>query len=1014
MQPFKHADYIDYQFKYKSPYSSRDGGSFDYVQIMENVVESSDRKLLFVLDYVPTEDLHSGRLLSGATGTLFARMFYVAKKYYNFDFDINSVNFLVVSYHSMKTKGKPDSFVKGAQTEFSRRLRSIITKYKPDTVVTFGPDPYKALNMEHVSRYGSKYQHFYGVPIDTTVVIKNKEGKRSHKFKHFPTLSLNTMINDSGKGNEIALVGYMVRNLINALNGDLLYRVPKLDYQTVLVDSIKKFDKMMATLKTKKRVAIDTETENLNRRVNKMLTIQFAYSKNRAFVLPYLHKDTPFTGSELNYIKDELRKFFEHDNENEVHVYANGSFDLTVIRNATGVRYFKNKIWDLFAGEFALDENMKSLSGVTGNYYYSLLNISMQYGCTAYYEAEFGKDKRKTIAQVDLDRPLLEYCSLDVIVPLHVMDLQLRRGADEGYEKYYSIVTDQISDMIHDFSTFEYNGAYTDIDYLFYLKTKESPIRKEMEEIQRRLYATKGVRKVNELLAKRKGVPTVGLFGRSDVNLFDIGKQDHQQMLFFEVLKLKPVDEARQKGFDIKNHKGKFKINKRFQEAYQDVEEVKLFSELQKSKKLFNAYVKSFIKQWGSDDDMRFDRRIRPHFEFLDVVTGRTSAKKPSLQQIPSRSVLGKHIKRVFITEEGRIMIKVDYSAHEVRCWSLFTGDTAVADLFRVGLDLRSMFKIAPSPELAKEIEYKGDVHRLNASYFFGVPLEEVIKDKALRNAVKTVIFGLIYQQGMKGLSESTKRTIEEITQLVAQFKEKYPVGVSWFDDIKTFGKKNLYVESPLGRRRHVWGHIIPDDAPRASGVKARNERQSVNAPIQGMGSDFLIIGARQIERLKFEEFQKTGHYPDFYQANSVHDSIIFSCAYEDFWTAIRLIEQGLTTEVAKVAKERHGMEFTIPLEIDFEIGANERDVKGWDYSLESMDDIILKTLKSQVEEHGHEIDVAKVHKLIMSKQYEQMPDWAKKQCWNMGAKLKGMSADIRKKSEKAQVKPLKKKEKAA
>lgn len=978
------AKHVGYEFEY-SPAFKGVKNDFSYVQLAKHRVKEAERKILFVLDYVPSEDLKTGRMLSGATGKLLKNICAVSQRYYCSDTRLDDCDWLAVSYHSFKTHDTGQSFKEAAHQEFMRRLKHIISEYKPDVVVTFGPDPYKALNQAKISEYNGKMQHLYGVPIATAV------GK--HKFRHVPTLSLNTLVNDSGKGNESALIGYVARNMVNALEGKLRYAIPKLEYKTTLVDTIDKFDKMLKLVKKSNYVAIDTETENLNRRANKMLTIQFAVSTKRAFVLPYLHKDSPFTSKELQYISKKLRKFFEEDNQNKFHVYANANFDLTVIRNAVGVRYFKTDLWDLFAGEFAIDENMKFLSGVTGHYYYSLLNLSMQYGCTAYYEAEFGKENRKTIVTADLNDALLEYCSLDVIVPLYIMRLQMQRGKDEGYGKYVSLVSQQISDMLHTFSTLEFNGCHTDIDYLFYLKTKESPIRAEINKIMDKLRKTKGVEKANKLLAKRKGVPTVGLFGKSNVDMFDISKEDHKQMLFFEVLKLKPIS---------KGAKGLGKIDKKFQSQYSGVEEVKLYSELQAAKKLFNAYVKSFIKNWGEDADMRFDRRIRPHFKFLDVVTGRTSAGKPSLHQIPSRSELGKHIKRLFVVEKGRVMIKVDYSAHEVRCWSLTTGDTGIADLFERGRQLRNRFKLAPDPEIGSRIDLEGDVHKINAAYFFGKPIEEV--DKATRNRVKGVIFGLIYQQGLRGLAENTGQTMEDIEDLVKRFKARFPVGVSWFDDTKKLARNQLFIESPIGRRRHLWGFLLPEEARNADSVQGRMERLSVNSPIQGLGSDFLINGSRRIEKMKFDHYKDTGRYPDFYQANSVHDSIIFSCAYKDFWLAISIIEEGLTSQVATVSRDRHGMEFIVPLEIDFEIGVNERDVKGWDYSLSSLDSILSKSLGAFKAEFDPDLDADAVRKQIMKDQYADMPDWAKKQCWNAKLNLPDMIVDPRKKKERIEV----------
>lgn len=975
-------DHVSLNFKFAEAY--REASDFQYVQLAKHKTKRTKEKILIVLDYMPQEDLKAGRILSGMTGTLLKRLDKVASRFYNSDRKLNDYNWLAISYHAFKTAGESDAFREGAQKQFKQRLSHIIVEYKPDVVLTFGPDPYRALNAAKINRYGGKMQHLFGVPVATKVKYREKE----HRFRHVPSISLNTLVNDKGKGSEMALAGYVARNMVNALNKGLKYKIPRRpEFATVLIDSIPKFDKMLKTIKKAKYLAVDTESTSLNRRVNRMLTIQFACSTKRAFVVPIEHKDSPFSPKELKYIKKKLCRFFERDNQNEQQVYANASFDLTLMRVALGVRFFKAPLWDLFAGEFSLDENMKGLTGVTGFYYYSLLNLSMQYGCTAYYEAEFGKENRKTIVSADLNDALLEYCSLDVIVPLYIMRAQKKRAKDIGYDKYESIVSEQISDMLHVFSELEYNGAYTDIEYLFYLKTKNSPIRKEIDGIHERLKATKGVRRANAILGKKKGMPSVGLWGKSTLDLFDISKQDHIRLLFFEVLKLKPIQVGKS---------GHGKVDKKFQEKYKDTEEVALFTELQRANKLYNAYVKSFIKNWAVDEDMRSDQRIRPHFQFLDVVTGRTSAKKPSLHQIPSRSELGKHIKRLFITEMGRVMIKVDYSAHEVRCWSLFTGDTGIANLFERGRQLRERYKLSPDPELLKRIDLEGDVHKINASYFFGIPIEQV--DKPIRDAVKQVIFGLIYQQGIRGLSDSTGQTVAVLEKLIRDFMQKYPVGVSWFDDIKKFAADNLYVESPLGRRRHVWGTLIPQDARNAESCIARNQRQSVNSPIQGMGSDFLVNGSRQIECLKYEHYMETDHYPDFYQANSVHDSIVFSCAYEDLWLALNIIEKGLTDAVAKVSKERHGMDFIVPLEIDFEIGSNERDVEAWDYSLDGLEKILETTVKVQ-KEWGHDVGKKQIRS-VMEEQYEYMPLWAQKQAWNTKRKMKGMRVDPRSKKE--------------
>lgn len=340
-------------------------------------------------------------------------------------------------------------------------------------------------------------------------------------------------------------------------------------------------------------------------------------------------------------------------------------------------------------------------------------------------------------------------------------------------------------------------------------------------------------------------------------------------------------------------------------------------------------------------------------------------------------------------------------------CWSLITGDKDIAQVFDVGRVFRNLFKLAPSKKLAEEIKFKGDVHKINAAYFFGVAIENV--DKTLRDSVKGVIFGLIYQQGIKGLASATGQTEADIEELVKKFLKRFPTGVKWFDIVKAEGKKNLFVESPLGRRRHLWGHLTPKGARNFDSISARTTRQSVNSPVQGLGSDYLIIGAREIERLKHEHTVKHGKEPDFHLCNSVHDSIEIDCAYEDVWTALDIVERGLTDEVAKRVKERYGQEFTVPLEIDFEIGPTGKHVQEWDYDINTLQGIIKESLRFQKKYLDHNVDTKALYDHVFTEQYKFMPKWAQKQAWNKGMKMSGMKKDPRSKKEvlKTKNKPI-------
>lgn len=970
-------EYVEHPHKYGKALRQYEITSFDKVALPKHVTKKARGKILFVLDYVPGEALRRSKLFDGATGDLFRNLMWAAEDYHKAPNKLDDYNWLAISYHTLKTMGGSQQFIELAHAEFKKRLDHIISVYKPDTVVTFGPDPYKALNSEFIQNYkgqrGIQYQHFYGVPIKTKITAHTGE---SHTFKHVPTLSLRSLQKDD---EAMAAAGYVSRNLTTCLNdGNLMYEIPKLDYKIVMVDTIKKFDKMYKDICSAKVVAIDTETRNLKRKKNYTVTWQFATRPDKAYILPFLHKDSPWLPKELKYIKAKLRDYFEWESENEVNLYANAAFDLIGARRDLDVRFFKVPLWCVISGEFGKDESHKALQTITGQNYYSLLNITMQYGCRAYYESDFGKEQRAFIADMDLEGPVLTYMALDVILLLYIRQLQIKQSKAIGYKKYKSLVSEQLSDQIHTLSNLEFNGSYTDIDWLFKLKSKDSEIVKEKNRVKKLLYASEGVQQTNKLLAKESGAPSMGLFGRVQHNIFNLSTSAHKQLLFFNVLKLKPV---------FLNKKGEGKIDKDFQTKYKDVPEVKLFSELTKIEKLYNAYVKSFVHKFGEDEDFRSDKCIRPRFGYLDVVTGRTSARDPTLQTIPSRSQMGKLIKRLFIAPKGKIIIKVDYAAHEVRGWSLISGDEEVAKVFRVGYDLRKKFKTKPTVPLAEEIELKGDVHKINAAYFFRMDIDKI--DKPKRNSVKQVIFGLIYQQGEKGTAKSIDATVEMVRDLTKKFFKRFPVGAKWFEKIKQHARDHLYVESPLGRRRNLWALMTPKSHENGEQIIARSERQSVNSPVQGMGSDFMMTGARQIEVLRHEHFRKTGHYPDFTQSNSVHDSLEFLCAYEDVWLAIDMIERGLTTEVQRIAIERHGFKFGIGLEIDFEFGGAISHCDGWNSALtgkypikdkDSLDTVLEDALKFQRDELGYDLNVKSTLKKIYAKFDTDAPKWLKKQ----------------------------------
>jgi DNA polymerase I-like protein with 3'-5' exonuclease and polymerase domains/uracil-DNA glycosylase len=977
-------------FKFDFDLSDYDD-EYGYVRLPYSDV--GGKKILFVLDYMPTEDLASGRLLSGGTGDLLRNLLDCASEF----FLKKKVRFswMACTFNAFKTAGRSKEFKDNANRVFEERLATIILRYKPDMIISFGDRPSRFLLPKNVGLTEGRVFSWYGVPCEAQVSIK----KKVHECLVTPTLGLNPMVTgakESGKEMMEAtyLLGYVARNLANALNFGLMWKVPesvRLDqHKAVLIDTVKKFDKLMDMLGQEKNISIDTEGKNLNKVTNRVYTIQFAKCLRYGYVVPLNHADSPFYGKELKYIKSRLAAFFEGDNDNETHIYTNAKFDLNVLRVELNTKFMANSIWDIQAGEFVLDENRKFLAAFTGDKkgYYGLDNLAVQYGYHGYLTAEFSKKDRGNM-NVPLTKPVLHYMASDVVVPLAIFNLQKKQGEFVGHKKYNSVVSEQLSDLIHVISRMEVNGSGVDVDWLFYLKAPGSPIEGELQRVKSEANKLETVKKANDRLLKIKGIQKKGLFGDRET-IFDLGHPSHQQVLFFDVLDLDPVSVSKS---------GKGSLGKSFQKKYADVPEVQALANLSKVAKLKNAFVTAFIKRLGFDEDMKKDLRIRPSYGFLPVVTGRISAEKPSLHQIPSRGELGKNIKRIFVAREGCLYIKVDYRVHEVRGWAIISFDKALAAVFNQASALVNEFKLRPSKKLADRISLEADVHKINANYFYKIPFKDITKD--IRNSIKNVVFGLIYQMAIKSLARDLGRTEEFTRDLVEKFFGRFPTGTKWIENIKRFARKHLFVENPLGLRRYLWGYLVPDSLEKwAWRVHSDMDRRAVNSPIQGMGSQFQNIGARQLDIMVHDLWVTSKRRVRMWVNNSVHDSLETEWSYEDLMLGLDYMERALTEKVQEVCMKRHGMKFVAPLEVDFEIGPTLKDCKDWDFSAERLESIVKESLEFQRDKLNRDVDVGKTMEVIFSKRRD-MPRWLRTQIKNLDYQFE-------------YEKPIKKKRKAA
>ncbi len=112
-----------------------------------------------------------------------------------------------------------------------------------------------------------------------------------------------------------------------------------------------------------------------------------------------------------------------------------------------------------------------------------------------------------------------------------------------------------------------------------------------------------------------------------------------------------------------------------------------------------------------------------------------------------------------------------------------------------------------------------------------------------MRRRAKAINFGLIYGMSVFGLTRYTDLTLAEAETFVKTYFEKFPGVKRYLDGIRKQAAQQGYVETLLGRRRY-----FPALQGKANvQVKNREEREAINAPVQGTAADIMKIAMLKI-----------------------------------------------------------------------------------------------------------------------------------------------------------------------
>ena len=275
--------------------------------------------------------------------------------------------------------------------------------------------------------------------------------------------------------------------------------------------------------------------------------------------------------------------------------------------------------------------------------------------------------------------------------------------------------------------------------------------------------------------------------------------------------------------------------------------------------------------------------RIHSVFTQTVTVTGRISSTEPNMQNIPTRTELGREIRKMFTAEEGKILVDADYSQIELRVLAAISDDAAMKNAFLNG----------------------ADIHTETASQVLKIPANEVTKEQ--RAGAKAVNFGIVYGISEYSLSKDLKISVQEARDYIKGYLEHYSGVKAYMEQTKENARNLGYVKTMMNRIRY-----IPELKSSNFNTRAFGERVALNTPIQGTAADIIKLAMVRVHRSLSDEGLKSK------LILQVHDELIIEAVPEELDRVKEILKSEMENAVT----------LSVPLVADMESGRSWYDCK--------------------------------------------------------------------------------------
>lgn len=678
--------------------------------------------------------------------------------------------------------------------------------------------------------------------------------------------------------------------------------------------------------------AWDTETESLSKSNNKLFSFGFSHHPMWSCAISVDHPRAPWSDAQKERLRAIINEFIL--DKRVVRIAHNATFDYGIMMLTTGakVRPDYGTDFDTQGLAHALEEEFQSKEYqdyaspryiTTWQSLESQIEFWLDFKDPGWQNMKSFRDKLALLDPWKVD----EYCGLDCANTLRVFYI-LSASVNAKAPSAYQSVSDILMPIQYVMAHMEYSGLPTDVEAIRNQLDLNNPnsMASEQRRMELEFYQLPTVKKANDRLIEK--MPRKPLFRNK--NFLNINSNDDLVTIFYDELKYQPItawSKAKQERVEKKPTDAEFLqgIVERKDLGWEVAEKLLEYRQ-------FTKLIGTFLTGFQTNMARHLDNRIRASYRSTKTVTHRSACMDPNLQQIPrsgdSKNTTKGFVKQVIKAPKGYALISADLKTAEVCQASLAAGDAKLATSFNLSRELGDKFRLTPIMQIFKDLKFKGDAHRNNASAAYDVPLEEVNGEQ--RQAAKNISFLCIYSYDPAPiLAGRINKTVEEANEVVKMFLGNLDMLGDYLRGRDPISECYGLQFSALGRCRSTYAAIF----------KSTNQKwydhainQSRNTGIQSASSDINYLAA--FNTLKYIE----DNDKDWKIVNCVHDMIQIQVPIDEVPAACKVMQNSIRT--VDLAHFGLPSDFVVFLS-DCEIGVSYYAQTAWDNTPQHMDRIV-------------------------------------------------------------------------